>query len=167
MSETGTEGLYFAFLIDDTAFFVGSERGASDPQLPGFEYVDQSIFRTAQPRHLAFAGITGMQLMRWLASERYCGFCGTPLEESTWERAFVCPQCGKITYPKLMPAVIVAITHEDKILVTGHTPTLYIDPGSKGRIWRGNGHIALDCGAGFGLPLGCIRLDDGEEFYVE
>ncbi len=56
---------------------------------------------------------------------------------------------------------------ENKILVTGHTPTLYIDPGSKGRIWRGNGHIALDCGAGFGLPLGCIRLDDGEEFYVE
>ena len=56
---------------------------------------------------------------------------------------------------------------QDKILVTGHTPTLSIDPAYKGRIWRGNGHIALDCGAGFGLPLGCIRLDDGEEFYVE
>ena len=120
VSETGAEGLYFAFLIDDTAFFVGPERGTSDPQLPGFEYVDQSKFRTAKPRHLAFAGITGMQLMRWLASEKYCGFCGTPLEESTWERAFVCPQCGKITYPKLMPAVIVAITHEDKILVTAY-----------------------------------------------
>ncbi len=120
VSETGTEGLYFAFLIDDTAFFVGPERGTKAPDLPGFEFMDQSRFRTAKPRHLAFAGITGMQLMRWLATQRFCGCCGTPLEESTWERAFVCPNCGKITYPKLMPAVIVAVTHEDRILVTAY-----------------------------------------------
>ena len=56
---------------------------------------------------------------------------------------------------------------KDKILVTGHTPTVLIDPAFEGKIWRGNGHIALDCGAGFGLPLGCLRLEDGEEFYVE
>ena len=55
---------------------------------------------------------------------------------------------------------------KDRILVTGHTPTLHIDPAFRGRIWRGNGHIALDCGAGFDLPLGCLRLEDGEEFYV-
>ncbi len=54
----------------------------------------------------------------------------------------------------------------DRILVTGHTPTLSIDPAYRGRIWRGNGHIALDCGAGFGLPLGCLRLEDGAEFYA-
>ena len=54
-----------------------------------------------------------------------------------------------------------------RILVTGHTPTFRIAPSSAGRIWRGNGHIALDCGAGFGLPLGCLRLEDGKEFYVE
>ena len=56
---------------------------------------------------------------------------------------------------------------KDKILVTGHTPTLHIDPAFEGHIWRGNGHIALDCGAGFDLPLGCLRLEDGKEFYVE
>ena len=55
----------------------------------------------------------------------------------------------------------------DKILVTGHTPTLNIDPACKGKIWQGNGHIALDCGAGYGLPLGCIRLEDMQTFYVE
>ena len=57
--------------------------------------------------------------------------------------------------------------YKDRILVTGHTPTLRIDPASEGRIWQGNGHIALDCGAGFGLPLGCLRLEDGAEFYAE
>ena len=55
----------------------------------------------------------------------------------------------------------------DRVLVTGHTPTLHIDPAYEGRIWRGRGHIALDCGAGFGLPLGCLRLEDMREFYAD
>lgn len=56
---------------------------------------------------------------------------------------------------------------EDIILVTGHTPTGLIDKNSMGRIWQGNNHIAVDCGAVFGNPLGCICLDTKEEFYVE
>ena len=55
----------------------------------------------------------------------------------------------------------------DKIIVTGHTPTGFIDPKFKGKIWRGNNHIAIDCGAVFGNPLGCICLDTLEEFYVQ
>lgn len=56
---------------------------------------------------------------------------------------------------------------EDKIIVTGHTPTGFIDPEYTGRIWKGNNHIAIDCGAVFGNPLGCICLDTMEEIYVE
>ena len=55
----------------------------------------------------------------------------------------------------------------DKYIITGHTPTDFIDPEFKGRIWLGNNHIAIDCGAVFGNPLGCICLDTLEEFYVE
>lgn len=55
----------------------------------------------------------------------------------------------------------------DKTLVTGHKPTVEINPGYKGKIFMLNGHIALDCGAAYGLPLGCLRLDDMKEFYVE
>ena len=51
-------------------------------------------------------------------------------------------------------------------LVTGHTPTLHIGDAYIGRIYRDHGHIAIDCGAGFGMPLGCIRLDDFHEVYV-
>lgn len=56
---------------------------------------------------------------------------------------------------------------EDKIIVTGHTPTGFIDPEYTGRIWKGNNHIVIDCGAVFGNPLGCICLDTMEEIYVE
>ena len=55
----------------------------------------------------------------------------------------------------------------DKFIVTGHTPTGFIDLKSKGKIWRENNHIAIDCGAVFGNPIGCICLDNFEEYYVE
>lgn len=56
---------------------------------------------------------------------------------------------------------------EDMLTVTGHTPTGFIDPEYTGQIWKGNNHIAIDCGAVFGNPLGCICLDTMEEIYVE
>lgn len=56
---------------------------------------------------------------------------------------------------------------EDMTIVTGHTPTGFIDPEYTGRIWKGNRHIAVDCGAVFGNPLGCICLDTMEEIYVD
>ena len=55
---------------------------------------------------------------------------------------------------------------KDKVIITGHTPTGFIDSRHKGKIWKGNHHIAIDCGAIFGNSLGCICLDTLEEFYV-
>ena len=54
----------------------------------------------------------------------------------------------------------------DRYLVTGHVPTGLIAPGYGGRIYRANGHIAMDCGNGWGGTLGCLRLEDMEESYV-
>lgn len=56
---------------------------------------------------------------------------------------------------------------EDMYVVTGHTPTGFIDPQCVGRIWKGNQHIAIDCGAVFEKPLGCICLDTLKEYYVD
>lgn len=55
---------------------------------------------------------------------------------------------------------------KDMYVVTGHTPTGFIDRQSVGQIWQRNNHIAIDCGAVFGKPLGCLCLDTMEEFYV-
>ncbi len=56
---------------------------------------------------------------------------------------------------------------EDTIVVTGHTPTQYIEGNSKpGYIYRKNNHIAIDCGASVpGGRLATICLDTGEEYY--
>lgn len=59
----------------------------------------------------------------------------------------------------------------DRTVIVGHTPTCYMNlvenvPFS---IWHGNGIIDIDCGCGNETELrrlGCLRLDDMEEFYV-
>jgi serine/threonine protein phosphatase 1 len=56
---------------------------------------------------------------------------------------------------------------ENKTLITGHTPTVLISPDCRGRIFKCDGHIAIDCGATFGMALGCLRLEDMQEFYIE
>ena len=59
--------------------------------------------------------------------------------------------------------------YPDVYLVTGHTPTQEIkDNPHPGYIYQANNHIAIDCGCCFpGGRLGCLRLDDMKEFYVE
>ncbi len=52
------------------------------------------------------------------------------------------------------------------IFVTGHTPTDLIDKACEGRIWTGNNHVVVDCGAVFGNPLGGLCLETMEEFYA-
>ena len=55
---------------------------------------------------------------------------------------------------------------EDKILITGHMPTYLQSEDFRGRIYRRNGQIGIDCGASEGEKLGCLCLDNGQEFYV-
>ena len=35
-----------------------------------------------------------------------------------------------------------------------------------GKIFKGDGFVAIDCGAGRGGKLACFCLDNGEEYYV-
>jgi len=52
--------------------------------------------------------------------------------------------------------------------IVGSTPTARIDPASSGKIWQGNGWIALNCGIvkpDWGGHLACLRLDDMQAFY--
>ena len=49
---------------------------------------------------------------------------------------------------------------EDATVIVGHVPT------GSGKIERGEGSIFIDCGACEGGSLGCLRLEDGKEFYA-
>lgn len=48
----------------------------------------------------------------------------------------------------------------DTTVIVGHIPT------ESGKITYGNGSIFVDCGVENGGALGCLRLEDGKEFYI-
>jgi len=50
-------------------------------------------------------------------ANRFCGRCGTPTEPVLTERAWQCPSCKRIYYPRISPAIIVLIKNGDKVLL--------------------------------------------------
>lgn len=110
------ENAYYLFSIDEIGYYyvkdmIHGEEG-------GYEFCPTSVFRKMTPGYQAFAGITATQLHRWKESRKYCGRCGHETENSKTERALVCPYCGQTEYPKISPAVIVAITDGDRVILS-------------------------------------------------
>lgn len=97
-----------------------------------FSFQGPAYFRIMQPEYQAFAAITAVQLFRWKESRKFCGCCGSRTEDSRTERALVCTKCGHTEYPKICPAVIVAVMDGDRLLMSRY----------KGRAYRGYALIA-------------------------
>lgn len=110
------ETYIYLFSIDKKRFYLIP--GLDCTLLPDYSFHDVRLLRTAAPQHLAFAGITGHQLFQWYKSRRYCGCCGQPMKHDNKERMMYCPACGRHEYPVLMPAVIVAVTNGDRIILS-------------------------------------------------
>lgn len=107
---------YYLFAIDNKKYYYVKEMKHGEEN--GFEFCKTPVFRTMTPMHQAFAGITATQIHRWKESRQFCGRCGHRTEDSKTERALVCPNCGQTEYPKISPAVIVAITNGDKVVMS-------------------------------------------------
>jgi len=83
----------------------------------------REIFGATDPelRRLAGPAARALGLINWHHSARFCGRCGSPLVDHDNEIARKCSQCGNVTYPRISPAVIVAVEKEGKILLARHS----------------------------------------------
>ena len=89
----------------------------SHPVADGFELAPlRSLFGVLEDRMVLAAGLAG-QLLHWDRAHRFCGRCGGRTEDKADERAKVCPACGLLNYPRLSPAVIMAVVRGDRILL--------------------------------------------------
>ncbi|MFT3739333.1 MAG: NAD(+) diphosphatase [Breznakibacter sp.] len=82
-----------------------------------FEFHDIFVLRTLKNKAFAWIGAVGHQLTVWYRNHQYCGRCSSKTELKKDERAIVCPECQLVIYPQLSPAIIVAITCHNKILL--------------------------------------------------
>lgn len=79
-------------------------------------YVPLGIFRDLPYKEAALI-VSCWHLWNWYACNRHCGRCGAPTQPDETERALHCPKCGRMIFPTIAPAVIVAITCQNRILL--------------------------------------------------
>lgn len=58
-----------------------------------------------------------VQMVNFNHDHKFCGRCGSLTENLEGERAKKCPKCGFITYPRICPAIIVAVINNGKLLL--------------------------------------------------
>lgn len=106
----------YLFSIDGQRYYLAE--GIDPKNFPEYHLEDKQYFRSARPKYRQFAAVTGWQLYRWYQSRRYCGSCGHLMVPDEKERMMRCPRCGTMEFPKICPAVIIGLTHGNKILMS-------------------------------------------------
>jgi NAD+ diphosphatase len=61
--------------------------------------------------------LTGVHLVEWEKNCKFCSRCRAGLISKTDIRAKECPECGRLEFPRLSPAIIVLIEKEDTLLL--------------------------------------------------
>jgi len=109
--------LQFLGMMDETPCYVAAIHGDGCSPIEGMRLQPlRRLFGLLPEEHFRVA-LRASQIMHWDRTSRFCGQCGKPARLSATERAKVCTACGFTTYPRLSPAVIVAVVRDDRILL--------------------------------------------------
>ena len=109
-------GSQHLFSIDAISYYL--HEGEAPEAVEGWSYINTRKLRELEPDEHLFAAAAAESLWRWYRSNRFCGHCGEKMTHGTTERSQVCPACGNTVYPKICPAVIVAVYSGDRLVLT-------------------------------------------------
>ncbi len=124
LAEEDRTGLQYLFALCEDAvrrdyFLCICGDSFSCAKLPSYSWeTSRYINHQMQPRGEAFAGMTAHHLYTWYESNRFCGRCGSVLVHDKKERMLRCPECHNMVFPKIAPAVLAAVQHGGRLLVT-------------------------------------------------
>ena len=104
--------LYIGDYKDKKAFVVNVENSESYYDLRDVYEISHDLY------HIAGKAVL---VNDWYISHRFCGRCGTPTQLDEKDMMLKCPQCGQVHYPRIAPAIIVAIRNDDKLLMAKHS----------------------------------------------
>lgn len=80
----------------------------AEPMRPLFRLLPEEAYRIAA---------RALHLVQWDRTSRFCGTCGSTTRMAETERAKICTVCGRLIFPRISPAVIVAVVKDDRILL--------------------------------------------------
>ncbi len=116
----------FVGWLGDTACFSAEVHPIQTPATGSFHSL-RALYGKLDEQLFWIAG-RAIQLVDWDRTHQFCGKCGQQPTTNDKEHVKVCPSCKHRTYPRLSPAVIVAVTKGDRILLghnRHHPPQLY------------------------------------------
>ena len=124
IADTETAALpRYLFRMHERNFFLWT---ADAPiSLDGFAFEAVRMLRQLKSKEICYAVMTGWHLYNWYRTNCLCGCCGTPTEHDTKERMLRCPSCGNMIFPRISPAVIVAVTNGDQLLLSKYAGRAY------------------------------------------
>ena len=106
---------YFGKLDNFDCFAAECPAGFEEREDMSFTVL-RKLFNELDDVFLQAAGLA-YHIINWDLKNQYCGKCGSHNVNKPGERAKVCPECGNIVFPRISPAVIVAVVKDDKILL--------------------------------------------------
>jgi NAD+ diphosphatase len=109
-------GLIFLGIFDNQPCYA-AETEVDTVEPAGMEFrALRSLFGFIETELFLLAG-RALHLLYWSGNHRFCGRCGGKTSDKSDERAKICPKCGFVTYPRISPAIIVAVTKGNQILL--------------------------------------------------
>ena len=114
----------YIFRVQEQNCFLWMDT-APIPPAGGFAYEPVRQLRQLKSKEICFAVMTGWHLYNWYRANRLCGCCGTPTEHDSKERMLRCPNCGNMIFPRINPAVIVAVTNGEQLLLSKYAGRAY------------------------------------------
>ena len=116
----------FIGFLDEYPCFCGISPDINSSEQ--YEFINiRSIHQFHGEKFFNIAGFA-RQLAVWEDEHNFCSRCGKEIHNVLAERAKICMGCGLIFYPKVTPAVIMAVTKGDEILLvhaSKYPPGLY------------------------------------------
>jgi len=112
----------FIFSMQDEDYYLWMGEAGD---LPGFSYEPASGLRQTVSKNICFAAMTGWHLFTWYRNNRFCGRCGAKTEHDHKERMMRCPSCGNMIFPRIAPAVIIALVDGDRLMLSKYAGRSY------------------------------------------
>jgi len=83
----------------------------------GCTYVPlRALFQLLSDEEMGHAG-RAYQILHWEETHRFCGRCGGQTVDADGELAKRCPDCGLLSFPRISPAIIVAVRKGRQLLL--------------------------------------------------
>ncbi len=112
---TPVRSQYLGMLGDRHCFSAELDPACDPPTGMAFRPL-QALYKRLQSPLYDVAG-RAVQVVDWDRNHQHCGACGEATHLATKERARVCGGCGLQQFPRLAPAIIVAVERDDEILL--------------------------------------------------